>query len=523
LLNPYVCTCLVGLCCSSSLTPAYGGGERAGAGGLGGVFFGPVDGPDVIGGYESDHLIVRLSAGSVPANLASGRVTIRSLTAPSPAREAVVAEMLSRLNAQRLSPTFAGVAPGATQCRLDRYFTVVVPRGTDVKLLAADLLSAVAEIETAELDGIGGVLRVPPTDPLFPSQYSLLNTGQTIEGQTGTPGADIHALGAWELSTGDPHLVLAIVDTGVSQSHPDLVGRLVPGINFSGGSQSNTDDSWYQSHGTACAGVAGATTNNAIGIAGICWRASIMPVRVANIYGFGDESQCAMGLIWAADHGAKVASVSLGYPTGPIFFAAAIEYARYRDMLVVASSGNSPGQEVFFPARFPSVMAVGATDNRDQLADFTTTGPEMSVVAPGVNILTTWDTTAQPNTYVYETGTSMACPIVSGLACLIRSANAGLSADQVRLAIELSAHDLGVPGWDPQFGHGRVDALAALEFATGSAPRCLGDWNHDGVVDSRDAFQFVNDYFEGDADFDGNGVTNSLDFFGFMISYFQGC
>src|SRR5204863_8292092 len=124
-------------------------------------------------------------------------------------------------------------------------------------------------------DELGGVL-TRPHDPLLGAQYALLNTGQ----DGGNPGADIRAVSAWDLQHETSNIVLAIIDTGVSQSHPDLEARLVPGMNFNGGSPSNTDDSWYFSHGTACAGIAGANVNNGIGIAGVCWRASIMPVRV---------------------------------------------------------------------------------------------------------------------------------------------------------------------------------------------------------------------------------------------------
>jgi subtilisin family serine protease len=140
---------------------------------------------------------------------------------------------------------------------------------------------------------------------------------------------------------------------------------------------------------------------------------------------------------------------------------------------------------VFPPARWEPVIAVGATDNKDIVASFTTTGPELDVSAPGVNVYSCWDAIFQTNTYSYQSGTSMACPHVAGLACLVWSANRALDNEGVRAIIESTAEDRGAAGWDPIYGHGRVNAFNAVSLAVES--QCVAeDLNCDGDVDGAD-------------------------------------
>lgn len=492
-----------------------------------------VDQPDVVGGWASDHVLIRCQPGFVPSLL---RPAADDAALPQPGAEARQDDrdaqairfrgFLARWGVRDVTRTAEPAnAALAEQLGLNRYFTLWVERGTDVRAMIRELAGFKPLVEIAEADGIGGLLDVPnANDPFLTQQYALRNTGQIVGGEPGTPGADARCIDGWALSTGSGDVVLAILDTGVSRSHPDLVGKLLPGWNFTIATPNdNTDDSWYLSHGTACAGIAAASTNNGIGIAGVSWGSLVMPVKVANVYGTSSESQCGAGLIWAADHGAKVASISLGFTEGSSFFAISVTYAHLLDVVMCASSGNSEGQRVFFPARFPEVLAITATNNRDELATFSSTGPEVFLCAPGVDILTTWDTAMDPDSYMLETGTSMSCPMVAGVACLIRAANPTLTADQVRFVLQLGADDLGEIGQDPLFGWGRVNALRSLQIATNSERRCYADWNNDGIVTSQDAFDFLAHYLENDADFNGDGMTSSTDFFGFLTSFFAGC
>jgi subtilisin family serine protease len=170
------------------------------------------------------------------------------------------------------------------------------------------------------------------------------------------------------------------------------------------------------------------------------------------------------------------------------------------------------------------VLCVGATDQNDAVPGFVTTGPEMAICAPGVDILTTQDTIANPDGFATETGTSLACPFVAGAAALVWSVNPELTSQQVRYILIATADDVGTPGWDQQSGWGRLNAERAVQLADPNPrPACDVDWNGDGTVNSPDFFSFLDDYLRLDADFNGDGITDSADFFQFISAFFAGC
>ncbi len=422
--------------------------------------------PDVRGGWASTHVILRLSEGVRPVEIAqAGYALVNDAGEVVDSDFSAVLAAWNVIGIERTLPFVPAHPDLAAQFHLLDYYTVQVPVGSDTPALAR-ALARHAGVRSAEIDGIGGLLSTFPNDTYFGNQYGLHNTGQNIGGQVGTPDADIDAPEAWDLETGDPAVILALIDTGVSHSHPDLNDKLLSGYNAQDGS-SDDDDSWFISHGTHCAGIAAAESNNGQGVAGVSWGTRILPVKVLDDLGSGTETQCANGVIWAADHGAHVGSMSLGYPDGISYFENAINYAHAADMVLCAATGNTPGAQIFFPARWANTIAVGATDNRDLLASFTTTGPQMSVVAPGVSVYSCIDDIFNGglNSYTYFDGTSMACPHVAGVACLVRAANPALSSDEVRQIIESTADDKGAPGWDQQYGYGRVNAFAAVDLA----------------------------------------------------------
>jgi subtilisin family serine protease len=197
-------------------------------------------------------------------------------------------------------------------------------------------------------------------------------------------------------------------------------------------------------------------------------------------------------------------------------------------MVLVAASGNTPGSH-FYPALWANTIAVGATDNRDQLASFSSYGPELCVAAPGVSVYSCIDDLLNGlDTYTYMDGTSMACPHVAGLACLVWSANPSLSNDEVRAIIESTADDKGSPGWDPSFGYGRINARAAVSAAI--EPAVEGDVDGDGDVDLNDLAALLAAYntcvgdpaYDPAADFDESGCIDLSDLSALLANYGYG-
>lgn len=432
----------------------------------------------------------------------------------------------------------------ASALGLDRTFVVGGGRGSDLAQIATELRAS-GLFESVEVNRVASLHSVDdpaavPDDRLFGQQYALHNTGQSVGGQIGLPGADIDAIGAWGLTQGSHEVLVAVFDAGVSQSHPDLAPKLVAGWDFMNDS-ADTDDG-ITSHGTHTAGIVAAMTANRAGIAGVSWKSKLMPIVVLNKYGFGNESDLAEGLVWAADQGAEVGSVSLGFDprdggAADQTLRAAVSYATARGMLICASAGNVPGAPIGAPARYPETIAVGATDNRDELWAGTSTGPEMSVVAPGVSILSTWDSTVYSpgeDTYALKTGTSQACPHVAGLAALVRSVAPRLRPAEIKQIIEQTAADKGEPGWDAGYGFGRIDAAAAVLAASrgkGGDPasdqsRCVADFNGDHHVDSQDLVAYLNAFLDHNwrADLaEPFGLFDTRDLLEFLQAYAAGC
>jgi subtilisin family serine protease len=407
-----------------------------------------------------------------------------------------------------------GDAGLASRIGLDRGWVLDCPRGDAAGVAAA--LSALAPVERAEPDGVGGLAELVPNDEHFDLQWGMRNTGQEVQSLgLGLPGADISAPGAWGVAFRARGLVLAVVDAGVD-GHVELAGRLLPGWSAIEGSGDTTDQC---DHGTHVAGIAAAAGNNGVGIAGVCWWAGIQPVRVIESDCSGYESQAAAGIVWAADHGASIANISLQYYTGTQLLADAVEYASARGLLMIAAAGNSNGAHVAYPAKFEHCLAVSATDNRDRLATWSNHGEEIDVAAPGHTIYSLLG----ENEYKYMSGTSMAAPMVSGLACLIWSKNPSLSADDVASIIVATADDLGEAGWDESFGSGRINAAAALE-----ATPCYADLDKDGTVGFSDFLAFQNALVAHDpaADCDrsgGSGVFDLFDYMCFQNAFMEGC
>ena len=275
---------------------------------------------------------------------------------------------------------------------------------------------------------------------------------------------------AWDIETGDPSVVIAVIDTGVQSTHPDLSGKVLTGSNFVGSvSTTNTNDD--NGHGTGVSGTAAADSNNSIGVAGVCWGCLILPVKVLDSSGSGTEFDVIEGINFVANYAAQnpgkkvIINMSLGGPcSSGTSEEDAINNAWNNGVVIVAAAGNNGNTNPVCPAAKPNVLAVSATDENDKLASFSSYGSFVGVSAPGVNIAATWGNSG----YVYASGTSFSSPITAGVVGLIWSINPNLTNLQVVQLIEDTADDIGDQGNDIKFGHGRVNAYTAVQAAKGT-------------------------------------------------------
>ena len=266
----------------------------------------------------------------------------------------------------------------------------------------------------------------------------------------------IGADAAWAVTRG-AGVVVAVVDTGVAPA-PDLDGRLLPGWNVLARSEDAADDN---GHGTHVAGTVAEVGDNGLAESGVAPEASILPVKVLDSTGAGSDADVAAGIVWAADHGARIINLSLGGSQPSTVLADGVAYARTRGVLMVAAAGNDGGA-VGVPARLAGVIAVGAIDSTRVRAPFSAGGRALDLVAPGVDILQ--QTLDGVGGYADRSwsGTSMASPQVAGVAALALAAGRAKTAAGLARLLTRTALDLGVPGRDPAYGAGLVRADAAL-------------------------------------------------------------
>lgn len=256
---------------------------------------------------------------------------------------------------------------------------------------------------------------------------------------------------------------IAVLDSGFQTDHPDLSASLLPGVNVTNGS---SDVSAVNPHGTGTSGLISAQYNNSTGIAPVVPGSSILPLRISNSRdGSALTDTMAWGIRHAADAGARIINISYSGLDDTSVQASA-KYAYEKGALVFMAAGNSGRPERW--SNSPYIAAVGATDKYDRRAGFSSTGNFVDFAAPGQDVpsLTT------QSTYTNWSGTSFASPIAAGVAALVLEANPKLSPSQILRILRLTAVDLGKKGYDSSFGHGRLDALAAVQMAL----RTTGTW-----------------------------------------------
>lgn len=319
-----------------------------------------------------------------------------------------------------------------------RAHAIEVPEGADMNAYA-EMLRSRPEVEFVEPDYlVYPASDMVPDDPMYGSQWHL---------------PAVSCPEAWGMTMGSDQVTIALCDTGVDATHPDLASKMVPGWNVV---DNNADTSPVASHGTWTAGTAAATGNNSIGVASPALNCKIMPVRVSSLSsGAALMSDLVAGIIWAADHGARVASVSY-MAAGSYAMTEAGNYIESKGGVLVMAAGNTGTYNGVIDS--PSTIVVSGTDQTDQLAWFTTTGSYVDISAPGVSILTT----APGGGYQPVNGTSFSTPLVAGSIGLMMSLNPALTPGQIDTILKVSADDLGPAGWDSGYGWGRLNIGRAI-------------------------------------------------------------
>ncbi|HVZ71456.1 MAG TPA: S8 family peptidase, partial [Polyangia bacterium] len=328
----------------------------------------------------------------------------------------------------------------------------------EVEAAASDSIEAECAAGKAQPDAT-------PNDPCFRYQWHL--------SKLGLPDA-------WKLAAGKG-VVVAVIDTGVTKVADLAQTKFVPGYNFVRNNTNADDD---HGHGTHVAGTIAQSTNNKLGVAGVAPEAAIMPLKVLSASGSGSVGAIAQAIRWAADHGANVINMSLGGPRGVGTMESAVKYARDKGVVVVAAAGNDGRGRVGFPAAYPGVFAVAATQFDDSTTFYSNWGPEIDIAAPGGNVRVDQNGDGQPDGVLQHTvmdaqpgyrwfmGTSMATPHVAGVAALVMSAGVRTPDAVEQLLMETARRPAGGHAGarvDDRYGAGVVDAGAALRKARAGA------------------------------------------------------
>jgi len=367
---------------------------------------------------------------------------------------------------------------------LDRLTKIKIPSSVDPQILLSELQNN-SLIEYAQFNHVYKIDDLP-NDPFLPDQWLI---------------EKIHLEPAWNLTYGDSTVLIAIIDTGIDYDHEDLSSNLwmntgedlnqngqidssdfngidddnngfvddIRGWDFTdaphfpdGGDYLTPDENpWDENgHGTSVAGIAAATANNGIGIAGVASGCRIMNLRAGTSQGLLEEDDVASAIIYAVDNGAKIINMSFGDVATSQMLRDVIQFAFESGVALIASAGNSSSPEIHYPSGLSQVISVAATNMDDELASFSNYGATIDLVAPGVNLLTT----ARNNQYRNISGTSAAAPVVSGVAGLILSVNPELTNHDIRNFLVSSSFDLGEANWDQFYGSGRIEPSIALQI-----------------------------------------------------------
>ncbi|GAB4143787.1 MAG: hypothetical protein OHK0017_01590 [Patescibacteria group bacterium] len=328
------------------------------------------------------------------------------------------------------------------------------------------------DVESVQVNAIYSKSAIP-NDTFFADQWGLnsavVNGGVNI---------DINAPEAWDITTGSPETVIAVIDSGVDYNHPDLSSKILRksngsiwGYDFVNSDADPMDD---DGHGTHVAGIAAATSNNGLGIAGMCQQCKIMPLKFLDNQGYGDSFGAISAIYYAADNGAEVINNSWGGEFDDPIMQEAIDYAASKGAVTLAAAGNSNVTTPNYPAAMNNVISVSAVSQGGTRASFSNFGPSIEIAGPSESVSTFPAGTnlgASCSDLNYSTandgygrcmGTSMSTPFVSGCVGLIKSIRYDLGQTEIENLLKTTAKDLGSAGRDDQFGFGLLNCQAAL-------------------------------------------------------------
>ncbi len=459
------------------------------------------DPPTEVAEYASDSIIVSFKADISPkAQLGSHGAAVET-------GYAAIDTVGKKHRAKAMKPVFhkanaaRGKAKGLSKAeqRLANVYRVELATGANPLEAVADY-SQLPEVEYAELDGYCYALRTDPNDHFW------LSTGAAEAGLRDQWDMEIiQCAEAWDIQRGSSSVIVAVVDTGVYVQHVDLSGNIWhnsgeiqnDAIDNDGNGfvddyfgydfvYNDSDPNDIDGHGTHCAGTIGAVGNNGIGMAGVNWACKIMSVKGLGDDGKGKWSSVSAAVVYAADNGARVISMSLGGSLHSQALTDAVQYAHDHNAVICAAAGNDHTNHIGkYPAAYNNVITVTASDQNDGFCYFSNTGVKIAVAAPG-GYSPGVDTTCRsynllscraPNAdslgryctdkivsgdYYLLAGTSMACPHVAGVAALVIAQHPTWTNEQVRQAIQMRADDILDPGVDLKAGFGRLNALRAV-------------------------------------------------------------